>query len=103
MLRYVAYLNSAPAAAAASTTASTPATTTTSKAAAEQKDKSKSDVSDDVSDAEGHVVAGLPVKVALRMLFDKLLKGDARRTEVTYSDVVAFAQVRCSAATSLLL
>jgi hypothetical protein len=83
----------------AATTASTTATTTGKAAAAEQKDsqkdmKDKSDVSDDVFDAEGHVVAGLPVQVALRMLFDKLLKGDARRTEVTYSDVVAFAQVR---------
>lgn len=81
-----------------STSSATAATTTATatagkKAAADQKDKGKSDVSDDVFDAEGHVVAGLPVQVALRMLFDKLLKGDARRTEVTYSDVVAFAQV----------
>jgi hypothetical protein len=94
LFRYVTCPYSAPATAAASTTATTAAAATTGKAAAEQKDKSKSDVGDDVSDAEGHVVAGLPVKVALRMLFDKLLKGDARRTEVTYSDVVAFAQVR---------
>jgi hypothetical protein len=56
-----------------------------------------------VFDAEGHVVAGLPVQVALRMLFDKLLKGDARRAEVTYSDVVAFAQVRVSLGYNVVL